>query len=60
MRRNAGLSSYLMVAALAAPAGAAGAWLLRTAPSEARPQQVTTHGEWVQKIMAFFGTELGR
>jgi carboxymethylenebutenolidase len=47
MRRNAGLSSYLLVAALAALAGAAGAWLLRAAPSEARPQQVTTHGEWV-------------
>ena len=44
MRRTAGLASYVIVAALAAGAGAFGVWLVRERP---RLDPVTTHGEWV-------------
>ncbi len=44
MRKTAGVASHLLVAGLAAGAGAVGAWLLRARPSL---DAVTTHGEWV-------------
>jgi carboxymethylenebutenolidase len=46
-RRLSGAASYAVVAALAAVAGAAAAWIAR-GRAPARQDAVTTHGEWVK------------
>ena len=45
MRTRSGVATHAVVALLALVAGAAGAWLLRSAPAL---DAVTTHGEWIQ------------